>query len=205
MGRKPHVAAIRIHRRGGAGVNQRELPAGMADAVQAGLVRPIMFIFGDFEGDPVRICTGQGAVTWQGETWHGMGEMLSLSSMTESTDSNSQTIAVKLTFPAELLDPVAAGAFVDRASQFWLALVDDDGAISDGWLLFSGRMDSDSVEDDGAMASVTIKVVSEIDDQLKPRVFRYTHEDQQTLYPGDGDLGFAYVAALQDINIQWGK
>jgi len=66
-------------------------------------------------------------------------------------------------------------------------------------------MDHDTVSDDGQEVSVTIQLESPLSDQRKARAFRYTHEDQQTLYPTAGDKGLEFVAALQNIQIRWGQ
>jgi hypothetical protein len=71
--------------------------------------------------------------------------------------------------------------------------------------LFRGLMDSDSVKDTGTEVSVTMSLESAMSDQLRPRVYRYTHEDQQTLYPDAGDKGLEFVAALQNLQLRWGE
>jgi hypothetical protein len=75
--------------------------------------------------------------------------------------------------------------------------------VADPVLQFEGRLDVPAIEDGEDTATIAISYESELIDLERARERRYTPEDQAIDYPGD--LGFAYVAALQDAQITWGR
>jgi hypothetical protein len=57
----------------------------------------------------------------------------------------------------------------------------------------------------GGAATVRLKATDFMGDLLRPRIWRYTHTDQQALYPTDGDDFFEFVPQLQNLQLNWGK
>ena len=68
---------------------------------------------------------------------------------------------------------------------------------------FSGRLDVPEIKDDADTCTITISYESRLIDLTVARTWRYTHESQQVLFPGD--LGFEYVTTIQDREITWGR
>jgi len=75
--------------------------------------------------------------------------------------------------------------------------------VADPAIAFAGRLDVPEIDDNGQTATITISYESRLVDLERPRERRYTHEDQQIDY--SGDLGFEYVAAIQEWNGVWGR
>lgn len=188
-------------------MNERDLTDEMKAAVAAPIVRPAFFYYADFPDGILRMWSGVGNIEWDGETWLGCGNLLSIEEVTETTDSAQHGLRARFSgIPSEIVDPVLIKGYVGREAKFWLVAFDEnDAVISEPYLMFSGKMDSDSIIDDGSTVTVTIEIQGELSDHLKARVSRYTHEDQQTRYPDAGDEGFEFVAALQTANIEWGR
>jgi hypothetical protein len=78
-----------------------------------------------------------------------------------------------------------------------------DALIEDPVLIFSGRADRPEITPDPAGASVGVNYESRFIDAARRRERRYTPEDQKIDYPAD--LGFDYVASLQDTVFTWGR
>ena len=62
----------------------RGLTAGMLAAIAAGPVRPAIFYKGEYEGGTLRLWTGVGTVSWDGQSWTGGGSLLAISPLDES-------------------------------------------------------------------------------------------------------------------------
>lgn len=80
-----------------------------------------------------------------------------------------------------------------------------EGALSivaDPYLAFSGRLDVPEITDGQDTCTVAITYESILVDLLRPRQWRYTHESQQVLSPGD--KGLEYVTKIQEQPITWG-
>jgi len=188
-------------------MDERNMSAEMRAAVTADVVRPVLFIYASFPDVEFRIWSGLGALEWEGETWLGPGSLLAIEDITESTDSAQKGFSAKLSgVPSEIFNATSLGNYQNRPAKIWLgALNAAMELVMEPYLFFSGVLDSDSVVDDGSLVSITIFAESRLSDHLHSKVFRYSHEDQQTLYPSDGDKGLEFVAALQDAQLNWGQ
>jgi hypothetical protein len=83
------------------------------------------------------------------------------------------------------------------------ALTEDRTVIADPVQAFTGRLDVPELQEDGQSCRITISYESRLIDLSVPRNWRYTHESQQVLHPGD--RGFEHVTAIQDQEITWGR
>lgn len=184
----------------------RDLTSGMAAAVAAGTVRPAMFLEGEFAGSQfLRLWTGVGTYAWNGHDWIGGGQLLSLSVIEETADNKAVGFAVTLSgMPSANISLALQSARQGKPGKLWLALFDANGAlIADPYLVRRGRFDVMVIDDAGDTCTIQAQYEDRLIDLERPRGRRYTNEDQQIDYPGD--LGFAYVPSLQDMQITWGR
>ena len=188
-------------------MSERILDPDTTAALGEGVVRLAVLAYADFPSGPVRIWSGIGTLYADGHEWAGVGGLLSIEDVTETVDSAQSGMAVKLSgMPSALFTSVTLGDYQNRRASVMLAVFDPAGDLIGSLVyLFRGLMDSDAVRDDGSEVSVTMTLESALSDQLRPRVYRYTHEDQQTLYPDEEDKGLEFVAALQSLQLNWGK
>ncbi len=80
-------------------------------------------------------------------------------------------------------------------------MTDAYAVVADPYLLFSGRMDTMNISDDGERANITVSCESRLIDLNRPKVRRYTQVDQQTEFSGDKGLDF--ISSLQEKSIRW--
>lgn len=188
-------------------MSERGLTASMQVEIAGQVCYPAFFMYADFPSGIVRAWTGTGQIQWDGETWEGLADFLNIDFVTESVDSRSSGVSVTVSgLKADFFDPVMVGNYQGRDAKMWFALLDDTtmASVDDPYLMFQGKMDSDEINDDGQSATLKINVENRLSDLLRKRVYRYTHEDQQTLFPGDGDKGLEFVGVLQDVELKWG-
>lgn len=183
----------------------RDLTPSVQTEIAKAAVQPIIFVQMDFDitdGGSIYLWSGLGPISWDAKSWVGVGDLGSISPVRETSATQSEGMTFKLSgIPVSIL----SAAFVNyqgRAVTMWLGFMDDNTIVSDPLQLFLGRMDVMEIEESGDVCSITISAESHMVDLLKAREWRYTHEDQQTLYPGD--LGLEFVAELQDKQILWG-
>lgn len=67
-------------------------------------------------------------------------------------------------------------------------------------IIFRGRMDQMDVRV-GDTATVTVKLLNRMADWERPKVRRYTDQEQQRQYPGDN--GMRFVASTVDKTLLW--
>jgi hypothetical protein len=69
--------------------------------------------------------------------------------------------------------------------------------------IFSGYMDQMNIEEGAETSRIGLSVESKLIDLERPRVFRYTDQNQKSRFPND--KGFEFVEDLQDKRFNWGR
>jgi hypothetical protein len=169
------------------------------------VVRPALLVELRFLAATVRVWSGVGPLTWDGQTWLGTGTLGRVSSVEETLELKAAGASFQLSgVPSDLLTHVLGEPIQRRLVLMWLAFFDENWTVvPDPVLLFRGKMDTVEIADGGPTATVTLFAESALRDLERARVRRYTDQDQQAEYPGD--LGFAFVTALQETNLLWGR
>jgi hypothetical protein len=181
----------------------RDVTAAQATQLAAASKTPVLFYQGEFADGDLRLWSGVGDKSWAGYTWTGAGNLLGVSAVKEVAAIQAHGIQVSLSgMPASLIAKVADQARPNKLGRVWLGFLDASGAIvADPVKSFEGRLDVPEIADQGATCTITVTYESRLIDLQRPRVWRWTNEVQQQFYAGD--LGFQYVADLQDQVIEW--
>lgn len=181
----------------------RDLTAGVKAELEAGSLRPVLFYEGVFTGGTLRLWTGVGPISWNGQTWTGAGNLMGVSPPTETIDVRAQGITCTLSgMPSSLISTALGQARLGQAGKVWLGVMDAAGAvIADPYLAFEGRLDVPGIEDAGASCTISVNYESRLIDLQRPRERRWTDDDAQIDFAGD--RGFEYVPALQDQVLTW--
>lgn len=183
----------------------RDITTDLAAALGTGELRPAIFFEGAFPSGMVRIWTGPTAIDWDGKSWTGVGVLLGLGTLEETSDVVAAGTKVSLAgVPLDLVSLAIDEARQGSPGRIWLALLTKDRRIiADPVQAFSGRLDVPEIAEDGQSCRITISYENRLIDLGVARSWRYTHESQQVLHPGD--RGFEHVTAIQDREITWGR
>lgn len=174
-------------------------------AAQAGTVRVALLIKVGTSGDDVYIWSGYGDLSYDGNTYTGVGTFGGISPVEETNDIYATGVEFSLSGVPSSMISVALGEMEQgREAKAWLALFNSDlELISDPYLLFEGLTDVPTIDDPGGDATIRISAESRLIRLETPNIRRYTSEDQKIDYPTD--KGFDYVPSLQDKEITWGR
>lgn len=183
----------------------RALTASLLAQITAAVLRPVFFYEGQFATGTVRLWSGLGTITWDGQSWTGAGDLINFSPIDENSEIRAAGFNVSLNGQsAAILALSMAQVRHGYPGKIWIGAVNDSGAIvSDPFLAFSGRADAPEIVDEGDTATITLAYESRLIDLDKTRERRYTHEDQQIDYAGD--QGFSFLPKLQDAQFNWGR
>jgi hypothetical protein len=163
----------------------RDLTAGMTSAIVAPVVAPVFLFFADFPSGAVRAWTGFGNLTFDGDTYIGVGDFGGVERVDESTDLRANGCRFTLSgIPSSLLSAALSDDYQGRTCSLFLGVLDlSSGAlIADPYQVFSGRMDVMTIEDGADTASIGLDAENRLIDLYRPRETRYTNEEQQTLF-----------------------
>lgn len=202
----------------------RGLTTSQSLAAAAPVVRPVIMARLDFASGPVCVHTGVGTITYNGEDYLGVGDLGDISRVEEAAEVRPYSLQLTLSGIPPSLVAIAVGEhYQGRDCRLYLALLDanHDGAGLmpaaglhpaaglypapagiDPIEVWRGRMDTADIEM-GETATITVTAQSLLADWQRPRIRRYSHEDQQDLHPGD--RGLEFVAAMVAKDIVWGR
>jgi hypothetical protein len=183
----------------------RQLTTAFSDALGDPNVKPILIFEAEFASGTVRLWTGFGDLSWNGQTWTGGGNLLGVAPMEEVSGVVAAGATVSLSgVPANLISIAINEARQGLPGRAWFGLLNDAGqVIADPAQMFVGRLDVPSIEADGATVVISITYENRLIDMDRPREFRYTDQSQRAIFPNDA--GFNFVTSLQEAEIVWGR
>ena len=186
----------------------RPMSGAMLSAIQASALYPIIFVQMQFVTGTVYMWTGSGTISWNGQTWAGVGSLGNISTI----DDNSTVEAKGVTLTLSGID---SGLLADIVQEFqigapvlvYLGLYDvstsPPNLISSPITSWAGRMDQPTVDVGGTTATITIACENRLIEMNVAVDRRYCQADQSIDYPGD--LAFQFVAGVQEQQISWGR
>jgi hypothetical protein len=183
----------------------RNLTAAQLVEINAQNMRPVVFCQLQFTSGIVYLWSGIGSISWNGQTWLGVGTYGNISSIPETSDLAAVGVKLMLSgIPAQFitsaLGEVRQGAPVIIYQGF---LTPAGAVVASPNTAWSGRMDICEIAEGGDTAVITITAESRLLDLNRSRERRYQKQDQTIDFPGD--TGFDFVPSLQELSIVWGK
>ena len=167
-------------------------------------VEPFFAVDLDFDGGNVRIWTGYGNITIDSQTFVGSGDILHISGVEETADVQANGVTVTLSgLNSSLVSSALTETYQGRTCKIYFGALSSGAVVADPYVLFSGRMDTMTIDDSGTAADITVTAESRLIDLDRARNRRYTTEDQKIDYPDD--KGLEFIADLQDKQILWGR
>lgn len=121
----------------------RNMQAANAAAVEADEVRLIGFFEGEFATGPVRLWTGHGDRIWDGKTWSGGGDLLSVSAIEETNGITANGVTVSLSgISVDMITLAINEARQGAAGRIWVGFCDASwNLVATPELLFAGLLD----------------------------------------------------------------
>jgi hypothetical protein len=204
----------------------RDLSVNTIENISENVVYPFFATELRFDGNIVRMWTGQGTlVLADGTEWVGLGQLLDISAIEETSEMSVKGASISLSgIPSNLLSLALSEPYQGRIAKIYFGtfqqgsilqetsdyiLLQDGSRInlesaSTGFNeLFSGYMDQMNIEEAGDTATIEMMVENKLIDLERARVARFTSGYQKSVYPGD--LGMDFIEDLQDKKISWGR
>ncbi|MBA4282333.1 hypothetical protein [Ralstonia sp.] len=165
----------------------RGLPAPFAATVQSPHVDWFWLVEMQLQSGTLRLCGLDFDVQWSGHTWtamHGLGQIAPIEEVPGQVTGITFTlagvttahIAVVLAEPVQGRPAIIRLAVLDRSTEPPAVAV--DGGVWQGLLDVQRYSEAD--------ATVTVTAENRLIEWDRPRLTRYSHEDQIRRFPGDG-------------------
>jgi len=178
----------------------RTVPSALLTALSQPEVQPYYAVDLDFDSAPIRLWTGYGDKTIFTNSYTGGGSLLAISGLEEASDLSAKNITISLSgVPSSLVTVALDEPYQRRECKVYFGTTDTSDPIE----VFSGLMNTMTIEDSGESSVITLTVESKLVRLEKASNRRYTEENHVARHPND--TFFSYVTSLQDKDVVWGR
>ena len=204
----------------------RDLNTEFVDGLQQSVVYPFFAVDLNFESGPLYFWTGYGDLSINGVTYLGVGTLVNISAVEETTEIEAKGAVVTMTgIPSSFLSLALAEPYQGRECKIYFGLwlnnrtittqandtittedLFEFGTETDTRYLteiFSGELDQMNISEEGNTSTIAVTSENVLIKLERPVVRRFTNEDQKSRFPSD--RGLEFVAGLQDKEIFWGR
>ena len=150
----------------------------------------------------IRVWTGIGDKTIDGQVYTGAGTLLSISGIDETQDFAMNGITIGLSMETNFLSNFTSKEYQGKDVEVKLVFTDSAGAILGSMIYFQGFTDLISYKQGKETSVLTLKAENKLIKFGKNASLFYTAEDQKRFHPTDN--GFDSVTTIQDQNLTWG-
>lgn len=155
----------------------------------------------EFDSGTLRLWTGYGDKTINGNVYTGTGALMQVSEVQETAELAAAGATLTLAgLPSEILSLALNEPYQNRRARIYFGLA---GSVDDMAEVFTATMDSMDIEEGAETSSIQLTLENRLLDLERARIRRYTNNDQQSRFPGD--RGLEFVDDLQDREIFWGR
>ena len=158
----------------------RSLSVALANALDDEVVNPFFAVDLYFQSETVYLWTGYGELVIGAKTYLGVGSLLNISSVEETTEIEAKGATLTLSgIPSSILSLALDEPFQGRECRIYFGV------------------------EEASTCAVSVTAENVLIKLERPTVRRFTDQDQKSRYPGD--RGLEYIASLQDKEIFWGR
>lgn len=164
-----------------------QVTVALQQALRNGTATRHAFVELDHPLDVVRLWTGTGTMTWNGNDWLGVGALGAVGEVSDTKDVQAHDLSLQISGVNPMTVTLADGQVRGRSMTMWSRWLDNaTGAwFPDSAILFGGMMDTVTTAESGGQAIMTLVCRSPLFNWSdSPKVY-YSNEEWQALYPGD--------------------
>jgi len=182
----------------------RGIDSALLTALTQPEVQPFYAVEFLFSVTPLRFWTGYGdrdiTVRGESQTFTGAATLLSISGMDEVKDLSAKSVTITLSgIESEAISLALAENYQRRTCRIYVG----EQSVSSVVEVFTGRMDTMSIQDTGTTSTIELTVESNLVELERASNWRYTNDNHKSRHPDDEF--FSYVQSIQDVQVAWGR
>lgn len=183
----------------------RNLDPSLATALSNSVIIPAILVMLSFRSGTKYIWSGSGNLSYNGQTYLGVGSLGSVELISEGIDVRADGTSIKLSgidpsIQAECLLDIQLGS----PAKIWFALLANGlSIIGAPYLLFNGTVDQPIITVAPAEVSIQLRLENNLINLQRASNRRYTSADQRIEHPND--CAFGWVELMNDIALRWGS
>lgn len=144
----------------------------------------------DYTPTPLRVWSGHHDITWDSKTWTGLGELGSISAITEKVGVRAGSVRLTLNgIPSAAIARSLDDAQQNRSVKIWVGTFTESGGV---WTVVAdpnrmewGMTDVHEIIEDEDRHTIEVTVETPLSRLQLMSVLRVTTEDQARHFPGD--------------------
>lgn len=176
----------------------RTVPADILTALAQPEVEPFYAVEIDLDSGPLRLWTGYGDRTIDGNTYTGGGNLVAISGLEEVADLSAKNITLTLNgMPSSVISLALQEPYQRRKVRVLWGV----RGVSDFVEVFSGSLNQMVIEDGPDSGTISVTVDSKLVELERASNRRYTSLSHKTRYPTD--TFFDFVAQIQDKGVRF--
>lgn len=176
----------------------RTVPADILTALAQPEVEPFYAVEIDLDSGPLRLWTGYGDRTIDGNTYTGGGNLVAVSGLEEVADLSAKNITLTLNgMPSSVISLALQEPYQRRKVRVLWGV----RGVSDFVEVFSGSLNQMVIEDGPDSGTISVTVDSKLVELERASNRRYTSLSHKTRYPTD--TFFDFVAQIQDKGVRF--
>lgn len=181
----------------------RSFSTNFGTAISNQVVEVFFAVYLDFASGPVGMWSGYGDITIDGNTFIGVGSLMNVSTVDETTELEAKGASITLSgISSTYLSLALQEPYQGREATIYFGVTLSTGA-REFVEIFSGELDQMNILEASDTATIQVTVENSLIKLERPIIRRFTDEDQKTRFPTDD--GFKFVAGLQNKEIYWGR
>lgn len=182
----------------------KAITTALLNALNVEVAQPFYAVEMLFDGGAVRLWTGYGDRTIDGQTYLGSGNLLAISDLEEAADLSAKGATVTLSgISSSIISMALQEPYQGRRARILLGDATLDTSTTNFLEVFSGYMDVMTISHSGDKANVQLSIESKLISLQRPNIRRYTSENHKLRNPTD--TFFDWVTELQDKEVAWGR
>ena len=184
----------------------RPLDSNVITQVASGLARLALLVELHYDDQTLRLASTPQSVTWSGNTYIGLGNLISIDPVEETAELKAMSFVGRLSgVPATAVALALNESIQGRLAVFYLA------AFDAGWNLLGSpansvwlraQMDAQKIRVSGSTAVIEITMRNRLAAWDEANILRYTDDDQKIAVAGDNFFEFVPQLTLKEI--RWG-
>jgi len=181
----------------------RSLTSAVKTELATNKLNPVTLVYLNISGGQ-RFTDHYKNISYDGNTYTASSLLLGVSDVGETSEVAVDSITVAFTGADQtIISLLLNNDYMDKEAEIYKGFLDSSQVlIADPMLLFKGRIESFSIEEDATNSQVSVSIASHWSDFEKQKGRKTNTNSQQLFFAGD--VGFDYSSqSVQDI--KWGR
>ena len=184
----------------------RSVPASILTALGQSAIEPFYAVELDLDSGPLRLWTGYGDRTLDGNTYTGGGDLMGIEGLEEVADLSAKMVTLTLSgMPASIVSTALQEPYQRRRVRILFSVESIPGiatvSSSDFVEVFSGSLNEMTIDDGPESGTSSVTVDSRLVELEGASNYRYTSESHKSRHATD--TFFDFVADIQDKGVRF--